>query len=120
VRIYSFEPAVGWSIERFESRGVTFSPILRDAEQVRLAAMHLEPNGLIGRHEATVEQLFLVVGGGGVVSGADAAPAEVGPGSAIFWQRGEMHETRAGQGGLLAIVCEGDDLESKLAAPLVT
>jgi quercetin dioxygenase-like cupin family protein len=114
MQIYRFDPAAGWPIDRFGSRGVTFSPILRDAEQVRVGAMHLEPNGVIGRHEATVEQLFLVVGGEGLVTGAASEPAAVGAGCAVFWGQGEMHETRAGAMGLLAIVVEGDDLASKL------
>jgi quercetin dioxygenase-like cupin family protein len=115
MRIYRFDATKGRPIERFGSRGVMFSPILRDAEQVRVASMQLEPNGVIGRHEATVEQLFLVVGGEGVVTGAASEPLAVGPGCAVFWQRGEMHETRAGPMGLLAIVVEGYDLASKLA-----
>jgi quercetin dioxygenase-like cupin family protein len=108
--IYDFSPAVGRDVERFGSRGVKISPILREAGRLHVACFHLEPGGLIGSHEATVAQLLLVVGGSGEVTGSESEPARVGPGCAVFWRGGETHETRAGEDGLTAIVVEGEEL----------
>jgi hypothetical protein len=48
------------------------------------------------------------------VTGAAPEPVAVAAGCAVFWGQGEMHETRAGAMGLLAIVVEGEDLASKV------
>ena len=109
--IYDFSPAVGRDIEKFGSRGAKISPILREAGLLHVACMHLQAGGRIGSHEATVEQLLLVVSGSGVVTGEEAQPTEVGPGCAVFWRRGEMHETGASEEGLTAIVVEGERLD---------
>jgi quercetin dioxygenase-like cupin family protein len=109
--IYDFSPAVGRDIEEFGSRGAKVSPILRDAGRLYVTCIHLEANGRLGRHEATVEQLLLVVRGGAVVTGEEARPTEVGPGCAVFWRGGEMHETRANEEGLTAIVLQGERLD---------
>ena len=109
--IYSFAPGTGRSIESFGSRGVKFSPILRGAGPLHIASMHLEADGIIGSHEATTDQLLLVVQGSGVVTGADAQAVQVEPGHAVFWHQGQMHETRAHENGLMAIVIEGERLD---------
>jgi quercetin dioxygenase-like cupin family protein len=107
MRIYRFGPDAGRPVKQYNSRGVVFSPIVQEAEQAHVGCMYLEPNGIIGRHEATMDQLLLVVDGSATVSGAETQAVEVVPGCAVFWERGEMHETRAGAGGLVAVVLEG-------------
>ena len=109
--IYSFAPVTGRSIERFGSRGVKFSPILRGADQPHIACIHLEANGIIGRHEAPSDQLLLVVQGSGLVTGAESQAVRVESCCAVFWRQGEMHETRAQEKGLTAIVIEGGRLD---------
>lgn len=109
--IYDFSPAAGRAIENFGSRGAKISPVLRDAVPLHVACMHLEAGGRLGSHEATVDQLLLVVSGGGVVTGEEAQPTEVGPGCAVFWRGGETHETRAGEEGMTAIVVQGEGLD---------
>jgi quercetin dioxygenase-like cupin family protein len=109
--IYDFSPAVGRGVEKFGSRGAKISPILRDAEGLHVACFHLESNGVIGSHEATVAQLLLVVRGSGVVIGSESQLMRVEPGCAVFWRGGETHETRAHEDGLTAIVIEGEQLD---------
>ena len=111
MRIYRYGCEVGRTIERFGSRGDTFSPTLRGLELAYAGCMYLEPQGIIGQHEASMDQLLLVVQGSGVVSGADAQVVDVEPGCAVFWERGEVHETRAGADGLVAVVVEGERLD---------
>jgi GrpB-like predicted nucleotidyltransferase (UPF0157 family) len=62
---------------------------------------------LIGRHTATVQQLFAVVAGTGWVSGQDAERRDIRPGYAALWAAGEDHEARS-EDGLTAICIEGD------------
>lgn len=77
------------------------------SEQAFRACVRLTPGGLIGRHEATGRQVFAVVEGDAVVSGADGVEQVVLPGEAAIWEEGEMHQTRS-VSGLTAIVIEGD------------
>jgi quercetin dioxygenase-like cupin family protein len=80
--------------------------------------MYLEPTGVISRHEAAMDQLLLVVDGSATVSGAEMQAVEVVPGCAVFWERGEMHETRAGAGGLVAVVLEGRGYDPGRSMPM--
>jgi quercetin dioxygenase-like cupin family protein len=107
MRIYTFDRNVGHELKRSGSIGVTFTPVLRDVQEAYVACLYLDPHGVIGRHEAAANQLLLVVEGSGMVTGAEARPVAIGAGQAVFWRRGEMHETRAGEGGLKALVVEG-------------
>ncbi|MGE3075431.1 MAG: hypothetical protein AB7N24_16870 [Dehalococcoidia bacterium] len=69
--------------------------------------IELAPHGVLGRHEAVGDQLFLVVAGDGTVSGDNQADTRIHAGMAACWSAGEMHETRAGEHGLVALVLEG-------------
>ncbi len=69
--------------------------------------VHLDHRGVIGRHDAVVAQLLVVVAGGVEVA--------IGPGCAALWAAGESHQTRS-RGGLTAVVIEAQVLE--LAATL--
>lgn len=101
---------MGHPISEYGSQGVTLTRVLAAAAVDYLAFFYLEPYGFIGRHEAVNNQLLLIVGGDAVVAGEDRQAAAVGPGDAAFWRQGEEHETRAGAGGLTAVVIEGSDL----------
>jgi quercetin dioxygenase-like cupin family protein len=110
MKIYNFAPAVGHPITEHGSHGVTLTRVLAAAAVDYLAFFYLEPYGVIGRHKAANNQLLLIVGGDAVVAGEDRQAAAIGPGDAVFWRQGEEHETRAGAGGITAVVMEGSDL----------
>jgi quercetin dioxygenase-like cupin family protein len=110
MKIYTFGPVLGRPVTEYGSQGVTLTPVLAAIAVDYLACFHLEPHVVIGRHEAASNQLLLVIGGDAVVAGEDRQAAAVGQGDAILWQQGEEHETRAGAGGLTAVVLEGSDL----------
>ena len=86
------------------------SPILRVADSLHISCLHLEASGLIGSHDAVSDQLLLVVQGSGVVTGEELQVVAIEPGCAVFWHQGEVHETRAQENGLTAIVIEGQKL----------
>jgi quercetin dioxygenase-like cupin family protein len=107
MRIYSFAWDKAHPIERYTSRGVKQAPICSKSKVTEISCFYLEPMGIIGLHEAQSDQLLLVIRGHASVTGAEGQPVRVGPGSAVYWERGEMHETRAADEGLIAFVLEG-------------
>lgn len=95
------------------SDGFTLSPILRGAQDLHIAWIHLAPGGVIGRHEASSEQLLLITSGEAQVFGGDGQPKRLSPGEAALFSPGELHETRSAQ-GMDAVVIEGDGLAAAL------
>ncbi len=75
----------------------------------KTGCMHLEPNGVIGFHEAVVPQLLLIVSGEGLVRSDNDPPVHIKAGEAAFWKKGEGHETTT-ETGLTAIVIEAEEL----------
>jgi quercetin dioxygenase-like cupin family protein len=113
---FSFGKEQGRAIGAYGSVGATVVHLMRRAAAF-VVTIYLEPYGLLGRHPAAADQLFLVVAGSGRVR-AGGAGWEVAPGTAVFWHEGEEHETRAGEEGLVALVIEGDNLAKALNADI--
>lgn len=114
MKLYRFDESAAKRISPFGSVGLSMSRIVRGEGGFGLGCMYVSGGGVVGGHEAPVAQLFLVVAGGGTVrAGASEATAgeaiAVGPGTAVFWEPGEWHETAAGEGGLTALVLECPD-----------
>ena len=93
------------------------SKIVNHQGNVHIGAMHLHENGIIGNHEAVVSQLLLIVDGAGYVCGANKK-IKVEAGQAVFWEKGELHETSTEQ-GLTAIVMEAENLEQGIVMPII-
>lgn len=110
MKMYSFSQQVGRPITAFGSRGVVISRIVKPGEDVHIAAMNITAGGVVGYHQATTRQLFIVVQGAGWVRGAEAEHTPIGVGRAAYWQAGEWHESGS-ESGMVAIVIEGDTLE---------
>lgn len=105
MRIFRFDEEVAIPISEFGSR-FRLCPLTGDDARVRVQVMHLPPDGLIGRHVATVQQLFALVAGAGWVSGQDDERRGVKAGYAALWEAGEEHEAGSA-GGLTAVCIEG-------------
>jgi len=71
--------------------------------------MHLGENGIVGYHQAVSPQLLLIVSGEGLVRGEQEEYFNVETGDAVFWNKGEWHETKTGK-GLMAIIIESQEL----------
>ena len=69
--------------------------------------MHLPAGGLIGRHRATEQQLFVVVAGSGWATGGDGRRRDLRPGYAALWEEGEEHAAGS-DAGLTAVCVEGE------------
>lgn len=109
MKIFDCSEEVGKQITAFQSNFI-MSKILNHKGNIHIGAMHLQENGIIGYHEAVVSQLLLIVNGEGYVCGADKEKVKVEAGQAVFWKKGEFHETCT-ENGLIAIVIESEDLE---------
>ena len=94
-------------ITQFGSRGTAVRGVTREGQVV---VIEIRPGGVLGRHPATVTQLFVVVAGSGWVSGADGERADVGAGEAALWEAGEEHESGSDK-GMTAVVVEAERLD---------
>ncbi|EJR56104.1 hypothetical protein IIM_01196 [Bacillus cereus VD107] len=116
MQIFDFSEKVGKHISAFQSNFI-MSKILNHQGNIHIGAMHLQENGIIGYHEAVVSQLLLIVGGEGYVCGVDKEKVKVEAGQAVFWEKGEFHETST-KNGLMAIVIEAENLEQAILMPI--
>ncbi|WP_074619904.1 cupin [Bacillus tropicus] len=116
MKIFDFNEKVGKQITAFQSNFI-MSKIVNHQGNIHIGAMHLKENGIIGYHEAVVSQLLLIVDGEGYVCGANKEKVKVEAGQAVFWEKGELHETSA-EHGLMAIVMEAEDLERAILMPI--
>ncbi|GMR66960.1 MULTISPECIES: cupin [Bacillus] len=116
MEIFDCSEEVGRQITTFQSNFI-ISKILNHQGNIHIGAMHLRENGIIGYHEAVVSQLLLIVDGEGYVCGANKEKVKVEAGQAVFWEKGELHETST-EYGLMAIVMEAEDLERAILMPI--
>ncbi|PKJ54991.1 cupin domain-containing protein [Bacillus sp. SN10] len=116
MKIFDFSEKVGKQITVFQSNFI-MSKILNHQGDIHIGAMHLRENGIIGYHEAVVSQLLLIVDGEGYVCGANKEKVKVEAGQAVYWEKGEPHETST-EHGLMAIVMEAEDLERAILMPI--
>jgi quercetin dioxygenase-like cupin family protein len=110
VNIYSFGTEAGKDIRAYDSRNLRMSRVLDGATgEIHVGCMHLAADGVVGLHQATVPQLFMVVSGEGIVKGKEDREYAIKAGFAAYWEAGEWHETKT-RTGLTAIVIEGEAL----------
>ena len=110
MRLFSFFQDNGKVIERFGSSGVKIHPLLRPTDPFQIGYFYLEENSVLGMHPAMCDQLLMVTGGQGWVRVEGEEKIIVKPGMAVFWEKGEMHESGSSE-GMTAIVAEGERLD---------
>lgn len=86
------------------------SRVIQTDKGANIGCMYLEEGGIVGYHQAVVPQLLLVLTGKGSVRGESEEYFNVESGDAVFWVKGEWHETKS-ENGLTAIVIESEELE---------
>ncbi|EJV45461.1 Uncharacterized protein BC141101_01378 [Bacillus toyonensis] len=116
MKVFDFSEKSGKRISVFQSNFI-MSKIVNHQGNVHIGAMHLQENGIIGYHEAVVSQLLLIMDGEGYVCGADKEKVKIRAGQAVFWEKGEFHETST-EHGLLAIIMEAENLEQSIVMPI--
>lgn len=118
MEIYSFKKSVGKRINQFHSDFI-MSRVINTLNPAHVGCIYLEKNGVIGFHQAVVPQLFIIVNGKGSVRANNEEYTEVQAGEAVFWTKGEWHETKS-KTGLTAIVIESEELEPASFMSLTT
>ncbi len=116
MRMFRFDSEVAHAITQFNSHGVRMGRGVRFNGDAQIGCFHIEPNGVIGYHEATVAQLFMCVAGQGWVTGTDRCRASIRPGQAAFWTAGELHESGSAD-GMMAIIVEGMNVDPTAFMP---
>lgn len=106
MRIYNFGRETGNEITAFNSSNLNMTRILDGTDEIHIGCMNIEANGIVGLHQATIPQLFLVVDGEGTVTGREGKEYLIRAGYAAYWEAREWHETKT-EKGLTAIVIEG-------------
>jgi quercetin dioxygenase-like cupin family protein len=93
--------------------GVTIAPLtspLGPGAPAQAAVFRLAAGGRVVRHPATFPQILALLEGSGRVSGTDGRFQPIGPGEAVFWTEGEVHEAVTDE-GMTALVLEATGLE---------
>jgi quercetin dioxygenase-like cupin family protein len=108
LKVFDLQGAEARAIGQHGSNRATASPLTVPEGDAHVVRIRLEPGGVLGRHAGQVDQLFVVVEGEGIASGADAE-VQVAAGTAVYWPAGEEHETRTDT-GLTALVVESPRL----------
>lgn len=113
MRLFRFDAAVGRTINQFDSVNAIVTPILQMNGQIQIGSMHMGPHGIVGYHQATTPQLFLVVQGSGWVRAEEETLTPIIAGQGAFWDTAEWHESGT-EGFMLAIVIEGEGLDPSI------
>lgn len=116
MQLFRFDSASGRQISKFGSQNSFVTHIAHQQGKFDLVCLHLGAGGLIGRHQAAADQLFLVVQGKGWVRGESGEPAPIEAGQAAFWKKGEWHESGSDE-GMTVVVLESESLDP-LAPPM--
>jgi quercetin dioxygenase-like cupin family protein len=104
---YSADRAL--AISGFGSQAATAAPLTLPDGEAHVVCIRLGAGGLLGRHPAPVDQVFVVVEGEGWASGEEGERMAIMPGTALYWHAGEEHESGS-EHGLTAIVVESERL----------
>lgn len=118
MKIYRFDPEVGRRIDRYDSSGFAISKVAHLFDEAVVNCAYLKAGGVIGYHQATISQLFLVVRGEGWVRGESAEQSSIQAGQAAFWEKGEWHESGT-ETGMTAIIIEGSKFDPAEQMPPV-
>ncbi|MGI8588652.1 MAG: cupin [Chloroflexia bacterium] len=109
MKLYRFGPDAARHITNFGS-DFGMSMVFRGDGPLQGGCMHIGAGGLVGYHQTTVPQLFLVTAGEGWVRGEGPERTPIRSGTAAFWVGGEWHEAGS-ETGMTAIVIEGEGID---------
>jgi quercetin dioxygenase-like cupin family protein len=114
VNVFEFGAEGGFEILGFGSRGAAAVPLTLPDGKAHVVCIRLAAGGLLGRHPASVDQMFVVVDGSGWVRGSEGERTPVDAGTVVYWNAGEEHESGSDL-GMTAIVIEAERIRARLA-----
>ena len=106
MKLYRFDPEVGKNIDLYDSSSFVISKIVRVFKDAFVHCAYLGVNGVIGYHQTTGDQLFLVVHGEGWVRGEESERTPTKAEQAAYWKKDEWHESGT-ETGMTVILIEG-------------
>jgi hypothetical protein len=89
MKLYRFEPEVGFPMDAYHSSGLVISRTAHLFQETVVNRAYLKGGGVIGAHQATIPQLFFVVHGEGWVRGGSSERVPIQTGQAAYWEKGE-------------------------------
>ena len=110
MRRFRFDAQTGRAITEYGSDNVIMSPIARPQGHTNIGYFYVAPGGVVGYHQSSSDQLFLVVTGEGWIRGESSERQPIRVGQAAFWDEGEWHESGS-ETGMTVIIVESDSLE---------
>ncbi len=113
MKFFRFDKEVGFPIKQYDSQAAHFMKVCRNQEENSIGFIQLDAGGEVGYHQATVEQLYIVVQGEGWVTGTDRERISIKSGEGVMWDKGEWHESGS-ESGLLALVVESETIDTSL------
>lgn len=105
MEIVTMGRADGHPIDKFGSSGAFHRPVAHTEGDSALGLITLQADGVLGRHPAVGDQLFIVIDGEGWVAGEDDTRINIKAGQAALWRAGESHESGTPT-GMTALVVE--------------
>lgn len=109
MQLFKFGREEAKAVMNYDSISTLYSKILKTHVPTNIGLMYVEKNGLIGRHEAPVPQLFIVIEGEGWVQGESEEKVEIKTGEAVLWNKGESHVCGSSM-GITAIVIQPEEI----------
>ncbi|TYS68251.1 cupin domain-containing protein [Sutcliffiella horikoshii] len=113
MKFFRFDKEVGFPIKHYDSQAAHFIKVSRNKQENSIGFIQLDAGGVVGYHQATVQQLFIVVQGEGWVTGTDRERISIRSGEGVMWEEGEWHESGS-ESGMLALVVEAKTLDTSL------
>ena len=118
MKMFRFDPEVGKSMDRYNSSGFMISRVVHLFDEAVVNCAYLISGGVIGDHQATLPQLFLVVQGEGWVGGETSDKTSIKAGQAAYWEKEEWHKSGT-ETGMTVIIIEGVNFDpAKLMSPV--
>jgi len=118
MKIFRFDAEAGKNIDVYGSSGFVISKIVRVSGETDIQCAYLGPNGVIGYHRTTKDQLFAVVQGEGWVRGESPEKYPIRAGQAAFWEEGEWHESGTETGMTVILIEDGRMDPEKTMSPV--
>lgn len=118
MKIFRFDSQVGKYIDRYNSSGFVIARILHVLDEAAINCAYLSSGGVIGYHQATIPQLFLVLQGEGWVRGGSPHETYIKAGQAAFWEKEEWHASGT-ETGMVAVIIEGVNFDPAELMPPV-
>lgn len=111
MQILKFGKEEAKAVLNYDSIFTSYLKIIKTEDPASIGFMYVKENGLIGRHEAPIPQLFIVIEGEGWVQGEGEETVEIKTGEAVLWAKGESHVCGSSK-GLRAVVIQSEELQT--------